>query len=275
MAKEYLLSSVHVHTKLCDGKNTLEELALSAWKAGLKTLGFSGHSHTPHDIEYCMTNARTQLYRAQVAKLKERYAGKLDILCGLEWDLYSDDDPAAYDYWIGSAHYVKGPKTGKYYEIDWREADLAACIQDDFDGDGLAVVETYFANVAAVAAKKPTILGHFDLIKKVNGSGKFFDESDPRYAAAAHKALEAAAQAGCVLEVNTSSVYRGFREDYFPSPAILKEWLTMGGNVTITADAHEAKALTFGFEEAAAQLKELGYTRVLVLGKDGFAPCEL
>ena len=256
MAKEYLLSSVHVHTKLCDGKNTPEELALSAWKAGLKTLGFSGHSHTPHDIEYCMTNARTQLYRAQVAKLKERYAGKLDILCGLEWDLYSDDDPAAYDYWIGSAHYVKGPKTGKYYEIDWREADLAACIQDDFDGDGLAVVETYFANVAAVAAKKPTILGHFDLIKKVNGSGKFFDESDPRYTAAAHKALEAAAQAGCVLEVNTSSVYRGFREDYFPSPAILKEWLTMGGNVTITADAHEAKALTFGFEEAAAQLKE-------------------
>ena len=77
MAKEYLLSSVHVHTKLCDGKNTPEELALSAWKAGLKTLGFSGHSHTPHDIEYCMTNARTQLYRAQVAKLKERYAGKL------------------------------------------------------------------------------------------------------------------------------------------------------------------------------------------------------
>lgn len=134
------------------------------------------------------------------------------------------------------------------------------------------MVEAYFANVAAVAAKKPTILGHFDLIKKVNGSGKFFDESDPRYTAAAHKALEAAAQAGCVLEVNTSSVYRGFREDYFPSPAILKEWLTMGGNVTITADAHEAKALTFGFEEAAAQLKELGYPRVLVLGKDGFAP---
>ena len=199
MAKEYLLSSVHVHTKLCDGKNTPEELALSAWKAGLKTLGFSGHSHTPHDIEYCMTNARTQLYRAQAAKLKERYAGKLDILCGLEWDLYSDDDPAAYDYWIGSAHYVKGPKTGKYYEIDWREADLAACIQDDFDGDGLAVVETYFANVAAVAAKKPTILGHFDLIKKVNGSGKFFDESDPRYTAAAHKTMIAQKSASMSL----------------------------------------------------------------------------
>ena len=65
-----------------------------------------------------MTKSRTALYRAQVAKLKERYAGKLDILCGLEWDLYSDDDPAAYDYFIGSVHYVQGPKTGRYYEID-------------------------------------------------------------------------------------------------------------------------------------------------------------
>ena len=112
MAGEYLKSSVHVHSKLCDGKNTPEEIAVTAWRAGLQTLGFSGHSHTPHDLEYCMTQSRTALYKAQVAKLKERYAGKLDILCGLEWDLYSDDDPTQYDYWIGSAHYVKGPKTG-------------------------------------------------------------------------------------------------------------------------------------------------------------------
>ena len=222
-----------------------------------------------------MTNARTQLYRAQVAKLKERYTGKLDILCGLEWDLLSDDDPAAYDYWIGSTHYVQGPRTGKYYEIDWREADLAACIQEDFDGDGLAVVEAYFANVAAVAAKEPTILGHFDLIKKVNASNKFFDENDERYTAAADKALRTAAEHRCVLEVNTGAVYRGFRKDFFPSPALLKDWLALGGDVVITADAHDARALTFGFEEAAAQLRELGYQRVLVLGRDGLVPAAL
>ena len=39
MADEYKLSSVHVHSKLCDGKNTLDELAVTAWRAGLKTLG--------------------------------------------------------------------------------------------------------------------------------------------------------------------------------------------------------------------------------------------
>lgn len=275
MADQYKLSSVHVHSKLCDGKNTLDEMAVTAWRAGLKTLGFSGHSHTPCDIEYCMTQSRTALYKAQVAKLKERYAGKLDILCGLEWDLYSDDDPTAYDYFIGSAHYVRGPKTGRYYEIDFREADLAACIQDDFDGDGLAVVEAYFDNVRQVAEHKPTILGHFDLIKKINKGNKFFDENSPRYAAAARIALEAAAANGCVLEVNTSSVYRGYREDFFPGEDILRAWKEMGGEVIITADAHEAKALTFGFDEAAAMLKKLGYDHVQVLGKDGFTPCEL
>ena len=222
-----------------------------------------------------MTQSRTALYKAQIAKLKERYAGKLDILCGLEWDLFSDDNPADYDYWIGSCHYVQGPKTGKYYEIDWRESDLAACIADDFDGDGLAVVEAYFANVAKVAEKKPTILGHFDLIKKINGEGKFFDEQDPRYKAAADGALMVAARNRCVLEVNTSSVFRGFRKDFFPSDAILKDWLALSGNVVITADAHDAKALTFGFEEAAAKLKELGYTKVQVLGKNGFTVCPL
>ena len=275
MAGEYKLSSVHVHSKLCDGKNTLDELAVTAWKAGLKTLGFSGHSHTPCDIEYCMTRSRTALYRAQVAKLKERYAGKMDILCGLEWDLNSDDDPAAYDYTIGSAHYVRGPKTGRYYEIDFRPADLAACIQDDFDGDGLAVVEAYFRNVEQVVAHKPTILGHFDLIKKINGGNKFFDEDAPRYRAAAGAALEAAAAAGVVMEVNTSGVYRGYRKDFFPGETLLRRWRELGGEVVITADAHEAKALTFGYEEAAAQLKDLGYDHVQVLGKDGFVPCEL
>ena len=194
---------------------------------------------------------------------------------GWNGDLFSDDDPYAYDYFIGSAHYVKGPKTGRYYEIDWREEDLRACIDDDFDGDGLAVAEAYFANVAKVAEKKPTILGHFDLIKKINDGNKFFDENDPRYTAAATSALMAAARSRCVLEVNTSAAYRGFRKDYFPSDAILKEWLVLSGNVVITADAHDTKALTYGFEEAAAHLKELGYTKVQVLGKNGFTPCEL
>ena len=53
--------------------------------------------------------------------------------------------------------------------------------------------------MAKVAEKKPTILGQFDLIKKINGGNKFFDENDPRYTSAANSALMAASRNRCVF----------------------------------------------------------------------------
>ena len=92
----------------------------------------------------------------------------MDILCGIEWDILSEDKRTGYDYWIGSAHHLYGKNTGKYYEIDFRPQDLWDCINDDFDADPLAAVEAYFAEVEKVAALKPDILAHIDLIKKLN-----------------------------------------------------------------------------------------------------------
>ena len=181
---DYRKSSVHCHSTLCDGKNTLQQMAGAACAQGLTTLGFSGHSYTKPDREYCMTPGRTALYRATIAKLKNEYQGKVDILCGIEWDLLSEGTPTGFDYWIGSAHHLYGKNTGKYYEIDFRPEDLRDCINNDFDGDPLAAVEAYFAEVEKIAAKKPDILGHIDLVKKLNADGSFFDEESPRYKAA-------------------------------------------------------------------------------------------
>ena len=68
-----------------------------------------------------------------------------------------------------------------------------------------------------MAAKGPDILAHIDLIKKLNGEGEFFDEEDPRYQAAALKALAVAKEHDCRLEVNTGGVYRGYRKDFWAS----------------------------------------------------------
>ena len=213
---DYKKSSVHCHSTMCDGKNTLQEMASAACAQGLTTLGFTGHSYTQRDREYCMSPSRTAQYKATIAKLKTEYKGKVDILCGIEWDLLSEDKRTGYDYWIGSAHHLYGKNTGKYYEIDFRPQDLHDCIYDDFDGDPLAAVEAYFAEVEKVAAMGPDILAHIDLIKKLNAAGEFFDEESPRYKAAALKALNAAKEHGCLLEVNTGGVYRGYRKDFYP-----------------------------------------------------------
>ena len=213
--------------------------------------------------------------KATIAKLKTEYKGKVDILCGIEWDSLSEDKPESYDYWIGAAHHLYGKNTGKYYEIDFRPQDLHDCIFDDFDGDPLAAVEAYFAEVEKVAAKGPDILAHIDLIKKLNGEGEFFDEEAPRYRAAALKALSAAKEHNCLLEVNTGGVYRGYRKDFYPSAWMLEEWNKMGGKVIITSDSHDVSSLTFGFEEAAAAIKAAGFTSVEVLTGHGFETQEL
>ena len=272
---DYRKSSVHCHSTMCDGKNTLQEMASAASAQALTTLGFTGHSYTQRDREYCMSPSRTAQYKATISKLKTEYKGKVDILCGIEWDILSEDKRTGYDYWIGSAHHLYGKNTGKYYEIDFRPQDLHDCIYDDFDGDPLAAVEAYFAEVEKVAALKPDILAHIDLIKKLNAEGEFFDEEAPRYKAAALKALQAAKENGCLLEVNTGGVYRGYRKDFYPGPWLLGEWNKMGGKVIITSDAHDASSLTYGFDEAAAALKAAGFASVEVLTVNGFESQEI
>ena len=272
---DYKKSSVHCHSTMCDGKNTLQDMASAACAQGLTTLGFTGHSYTQRDREYCMSPSRTAQYKATIAKLKAEYKGKVDILCGIEWDILSEDKRTGYDYWIGSAHHLYGKNTGKYYEIDFRPQDLWDCINDDFDADPLAAVEAYFAEVEKVAALKPDILAHIDLIKKLNAKGEFFDEESPRYKAAALKALQAAKDNDCLLEVNTGGVYRGYRKDFYPGPWLLGEWQKMGGKVIITSDSHDIASLTYGFDEAAAAIKAAGFTSVEVLTGHGFETQEL
>ena len=145
------------------------------------------------------------------------------------------------------------------------------CIRDS----PLSAVEAYFAEVEKVAALKPDILAHIDLIKKLNANGEFFDEESPRYKAAALKALQAAKANDCLLEVNTGGVYRGYRKDFYPGPWLLGEWQKMGGKVIITSDSHDINSLTYGFDEAAAAIKAAGFTSVQVLTGSGFETQEL
>ena len=272
---DYRRSSVHCHSRFCDGKNTLEEMTEAAWRQGLQTIGFTGHSHTPCDLSYCMNPERTKQYQEKTADLKQQYEGRLDILCGLEWDLFSDTSPREFDYFIGSVHYLHGPKTGKYYAVDCRKEDLTACMSEEFDGDGISMAEYYFWQVEQAAKKKPDILGHFDLIKKLNGNKDFFDENDLRYREAALGTLEKVIRYCNLLEINTGAISRGYRNDLYPDDFLLKRWCELGGDVIITADAHRSDMLTAYYDEAAKAAERAGFSSVIVLTKCGFEKCRI
>ena len=138
-----------------------------------------------------------------------------------------------------------------------------------------AVAEGYFREVEKVAAMKPTILGHIDLITKLNSGNKFFDEEAPRYQAAALKALHRTDPEATVLEINTGGMARGYRECPYPAQFLLEEWRAMGGRVIVSSDAHTAGGIVFGYDLAIKRAKDAGFDHSVLLTLSGFVDCPL
>jgi histidinol-phosphatase (PHP family) len=248
-------------------------MAAAAYEAGVRYFGVSCHSHTPlpTDDGFVLPVDMTA-YRAAVLALREEYQGRMEVLLGIEWDSQSDISPEGFDYWIGSAHYQKCGN-GNYYAADWNEDQFIACRDEAFGGDALAVTEGYFREVERVAAKRPTILGHIDLITKLNGGNKFFDVDAPRYQSAALAALHAADPKATLLEINTGAMSRGYRDAPYPALFLLKEWRNMGGQVILTSDAHSAEAIVYGYDQAVQLAMAAGFTRSALLTPNGVMPC--
>ena len=127
--------SVHTHSTMCDGKDTLEDMARAAYEAGAASFGASGHSHTPMPEDAgCVLPSDMTAYRREVLRLREAYAGRMDVLLGLELDNCADVTAEGFDYWIGSVHHLRSP-AGDWYVVDWTAEALEDCLRKGFAGD--------------------------------------------------------------------------------------------------------------------------------------------
>lgn len=266
------LCSIHTHSRLCDGRDALADMAAAAYRAGAVSFGASGHSHTPvpHDAGVTLPEDLTA-YRREVLRLWEEYAGRMDVLLGIEWDSQSaGEPPEGLDYWIGSVHNLRDDSRGEYHAVDWDLEKLLLCRDRMFHGDIWAMLRGYYAEEARMARRRPPILGHFDLIAKYNGNNALFDEADARYQRAALDALHAADPAATVLEINTGAMARGYRTSPYPALFLLREWRKMGGRVILTADAHGADAIVYGYTAAAELAEQAGFQEHQLLTRAGF-----
>ncbi len=242
-------TDLHTHTVFCDGENSAEEMVLAALEKGLRCLGFSGHSFTPHDVSYCMTEEATKAYRKEIARLKKKYAGKIRILRGIELDYYSPEDALRYDYAIASVHYVF--KDGVYMPVD-EMPNQAEGVKKLFGGDFYAFAETYFETVGRYAERDDwDIVGHFDLLSKFNEREDIFDPRHPRYRAAWKKAADRLLPLGKPFEINTGAVSRGLRSEPYPSREIVNYLLENGARFVPDSDSHRRETLCFGFDSLA------------------------
>jgi histidinol-phosphatase (PHP family) len=182
--------NLHTHGVLCDGKNEYEDTVQKAIELGLTSLGFSGHSYTEYSNGlYCMTEENTPRYKKEIARLKEKYKDKLEIFCGLEFDMYSEVDLSGYDYLIGSMHYFK--INGEYVGFD-RSAEVVKEIIDKyFDGNGMEFAKRYYSEFSQLTNYGNfDIIGHFDLITKNLEISPLFDADCDEYYNAAFNAID-------------------------------------------------------------------------------------
>ena len=238
----------HTHTTFCDGNNTAEEMVRAASSLGMDEIGFSGHAHQPFDFDYCMSVEGSVAYRKEIERLKSKYEGKIKIYLGVEKDLFSDEDTDGLDYVIGSTHYLKFGD--EYIAVDAGADVLSYMIERKFDNDALAVCEAYYENLSKVGETiRPTIVGHFDLVKKYNLGGRFFDESSPRYVAAWKAAADRLLESCKLFEVNTGGIARAHQTEPYPSPAIISYLKERGAKFILSSDSHRADNLCFMFDE--------------------------
>ena len=236
---------LHMHTVWSDGTNTAEEMVQEAIRKGLETVGISDHSSG----DPCgMTLEQSADYRAEIARLKEKYAGQIRVLCGLERDYFTDDF-ADYDYTIGSVHWLAMPD-GHHVPVDYMAEKLREGADRYFGGDFYALAEAYYAMMAKVVeVTKCDIIGHFDLITKFIEQDPAFDTNHPRYVKAWQKAADELLKTGKPFEVNTGAISRGYRTAPYPAKEIRDYIREHGGKLIMSSDAHAKENIAFRFDE--------------------------
>lgn len=239
---------LHMHTFFCDGKDSPEDMVLSAIGKGLDCVGICAHSHTSFDESFCLELERYGEFQAEISRLKEKYKGKIEVLCGVEQDLYSEAPTDGFDYVIGSVHYLTDGQD--YAAVDEFPELLQLACDSFYGGDFYALAEAYFESVSLVCEKTGCdIIGHIDLITKFNENGEMFDESHPRYVAAYEAAVDRLVKFGKPFEVNTGAISRGYRTSPYPSKSIADYIVRKGGKLIFSSDAHCAENIAYLFDK--------------------------
>jgi len=261
-----MLTNLHTHSTFCDGKNTPEEIVLAAIERGFDSIGFSSHGHTPYDLRYCMKD--TDGYIAEINRLKQMYAGKIRIYLGIEEDAFSYAQRHRFDYIIGSSHYFN--IDGTYYPIDSSYDYFKKCLEA-FDYDVITLATTYYQSFCAyIKERKPDIIGHFDLITKFDKVDVERFLNNDAYNKIAEQYAAEAAGSGCIFEVNTGVISRGYRDFPHPAENLLYVIRKCGGKVTVSSDSHEIKTLDFQHDIMKKMLRDIGFDHIYVMSDNGF-----
>ena len=225
--------SLHTHTKLGDGYDTVEDMIIEAQKNGLKTLGISDHFWAVrHDL---------QKYIKTVRRVQEKL--KFHVLLGMEIDnptperlemLYKLKRDYGFDFFIGALHDVPyGEK--KYYVGDKENKDV-------LQSQGFQ--QMYWQTLPNLANDLFDIVAHLDLVKLTG------IKTETLYEKEINNALKAFKLNNQIVEINT----KHSKIENEPSDTILEKIVEIKIPVVFSSDAHIKNQIVYRFEEEQQRL---------------------
>lgn len=249
-----LPADYHLHTPLCrHAVGQPVDYARRAVELGLTEIGFSDHSPMARDDfdDWRMAARQLDDYVAKVRLAREtfpqltiRLALEVDYLPGQEDWIRELAARHPWDYFIGSVHYVS----------DTWAIDNPAKLSEWKQRDAFEVWTIYFERLTQAARSRLfQIIGHADLPKKFGRRPA--QDCRPLY----KNFVNAAAEAGCAIELNTAGLRKECREIY-PCAELLQLAWRKGVPITFGSDAHAPEEVGMNFAEAVALARSAGYT---------------
>ena len=258
---------------------TLREVLTAAIEAGFAVFGVSEHAPrsqerflyaTERQKGYTVERLRQEFaaYEVELAKLSEELADRLTVLRGFEAEIVPADgyrqEMLAYrrrfEYMVGSVHYVDE------IQIDGAPEEFQQALAEAGGLEPLAV-RYYEAVAEMVAALRPEVVGHLDLIRR--RAPLDADLATPAIRRAADRALEAVQAADAILDVNTAGWRKGLGGPY-PAPWLVERASAMGIGFCFGDDSHAPADVGAGIADAREFLLANGVTRIrLLTRRDG------
>lgn len=257
MSKNKVRFDLHTHHDRCGhARGGIRDYIEAAISKGLQVIGIS--DHTPYfskeeDQPFPhITMAKSQFpeYVNEVLELKKQYAGKIDVLLGIEADFFPEEvgkyqpyfDRYPFDYIIGSVHHVDGVSI--FNKKRWEGLSSQEKIRTK---------ETYYTLIEQSARSGLfQILGHIDAMKG------YYPEFSTIQTATVEHTLKVIAECDIAIEINTSGKTK-YVGGWYPADDMLEMALHYGVKVTFGSDAHDPERVGDEFDEVQHRLKEIGF----------------
>lgn len=202
---------------------------------------------------------------AAVTALKEKYNGKLNLICGVEMGQpQAAPEAAAFinadervDFIIGSLHQIRGEKD--FYYIDYMDLGTDK-IYD--------LLERYFMELNEMCRTNSfDVLGHLTYCLRYMKQRHGIEPDISRFDDIIADSFRTLAQNGKGIEINTSGLRQGFGET-FPNLRYTKLFREMGGEIiSVGSDAHTAEDIGKNVRDGIEIAKAAGFTRIAYFKK--------